>query len=468
MSDPERQDRPASIEVPLGDTLVDAAPLAGRGASIEALGSSAAVVVEELGEPMKLGYADAERIAESRLGTAEVLGIGAGALAALASGALTDEKVRVQAARFLNRLGALEKKYTDLKSAATAFPGYGEWLRAIQGLCDSPSAARDLAALVDGERRRLALADLRVSARVYLQDGRLEWVEHRKMLWQAEQLGLGAEDVEAIYREFPPFPRQLEREAAESAGAGWPPHPLLKQPGEAWAWNLARLRDALLQRFDVAVEVANKSIDHKHSLFAYLEERDPSARDQARAALQAANETGCPQLAVWHFLWATGEHALHVSATNHPVVEGRRQVTSVEALGSLVASQGVLDELGQALSGGLLETWSARVAGNEAAAAVARRARGSLGHVSPEDRASFLRLSVMQALWALGVAGLPLWDGDHRAVMVSDLESLVARSEDCWDALGWCLQSGALAEWLDAIGEKKQAARARECARMTL
>ena len=437
-----------------------------RGASIELLGP--AIGGDELGEPMKLGYADAQRIAESRLGTAEVLGVGSAALAALRAGALTDEKVRAQAARFLTRLAALEKKFTDLKGAAIAFPAYGEWLREMQTLRDAPDAARALCQILDGERRRLGMADLRLSARVYLQNGELEWVEHKKMLWQAEQLGLGAAEVEATYREFPPFRRELESESAQKAETGWPAHPLLKTQGEAWAWNLARLCEALLRRFDIAVEVANKSIDHKHSLFAYLEERDPVAREHARAALRAATDAGCPELAVWHFLWATGERALHVSANLHPVVEGRRQVATPAALEALVASQWVLDELGQSLAGGLLESWCAVVAGQPGATTIAERARVNLVHIAACDRTSFLRLSVMQTLRALGIKGLPLWDGDRRAVMVSDLESLVARSEDCWEALGWCLQSGALAQWLDAIGEKMQAGRARDCARLTL
>ncbi len=431
---------------------------------------------EELGEPMKLGYAEAQRIADGRLGTAEVLGVGAPAIAALralplgtpSSTALSDEKVRAQVARFLGRLAALEKKFTDLKTAATTFPAYGEWLRAVQALRDAPAAATELLRIIDGERKKRALADLRVSASVYLQDGLLEWAEHKKMLWQAAALGLGPDDVEAVYRAFAPFTREPESEAARKAATGWPAHPLLKMPGEAWAWSLPRLRDAMLQRFDVAVEVATLPVEHKHSLFAYLEERDEVAREHARSGLAAATEAGCPQLAVWYFLWVTGDRGLHVTPDFHPAAERRRQVSSPAELETLLAQEWVLDDLAHALEGGLLENWAYVVAASAEAFTVAQRARRQVDRVPAAERTTFLRLAVLQVLRALGVRGLPLRDGAGRAVLVADLPSLVARSEDCWDALAWCLEAGALAEWLESIGEARQAERARECARMTV
>lgn len=214
MADDQGRKRSASIEVPLSNRSVSNV----EPATLDAGLPPTQVGDIGFGEPLKLAYLDAQRIADSRLGTAEVLGV-ASAMEALRAGEISDERVRAQVDLFVNRLSALEKKFTDLKTAPTTFPGYGDWLSGIQKLRHAPTAARDLLAILDGERHRRLLAELRVSAGVYLQDRVLEWSEHTKMLWQAEQLGLGPEDVEAVYREFPPFTREPEPARAAATGA---------------------------------------------------------------------------------------------------------------------------------------------------------------------------------------------------------------------------------------------------------
>lgn len=410
------------------------------------------------GDPQALTAADAQRISEGKLETSKVLGL----LERESLAQLSDEEVRGQAARLLKKLSTLELQYGDLQKARNKFLGYREWLTQIQGMKDAPDAAQRLRALVAAEERRVALDELEVHVRVALDDKVLEWVEHQKILRKAAQLGLSPDDVEAVYRAFEPFEREPQAAAERAAATGWIPHPKLAVAGEVYAWNLKRLRDILLERFDVAIELANQPHDKTYSLYDYLDRnREEQHKDRALVARAAAEEAQNPALAVWHFLWTTGPAVLHLGGKGYRPVRGRkRQVDSLDELRMLVQTEWVIDELALALEGGLLENWLFAVTKDEAlgraAAAMRHAARGTPDSKRPEA----LRLAALRLLWRSGLRGLPLRDGAKRSVLVEDLPQLVARAEDCWDSLEWSLRSGALAEWLDGF-DPHQAARAR-------
>ena len=165
-----------------------------------------------LGDPMKLGFAEAKQIARQELDTAKVLGLDA---KLLREGKISTQAVSAQLSLFLERLKKMEEKDKALQRAASEEPAYGTWLGSIRRL-RGDTATGELRAIVESEAINVALVALRADARVHLSDGHLEWAEHQKMLWRAAQLSLTPEHVEQVYREFLPFTRETEEdEAAE-------------------------------------------------------------------------------------------------------------------------------------------------------------------------------------------------------------------------------------------------------------
>lgn len=414
------------------------------------------------GDPMALAYADAQRIAEGKLETGKVLGlVDHDALARV-----TDQEVRSQVARFLKKLTAMEMQFGDLQKARGKLVGYRSWLNEISALDKAADAAQRLRAILAAEERRTALEELTAGVRFVLDDKLLEWAEHKKVLRKAEQLGLTPADVEAIYQRFEPFEREPQAAAERDAATGWTPHPKLATPGELYAWNLTRFQDAMLQRFEVAVEIANQPFDKTYSLYDYLDRnREDRRKEVALHARRAAEDAGCPALAVWYFLWTTGVPALHLGGKDHrPVKSRKRQLENVDELKALVATEWVLDDIAHALEDGLLESWLFAVTRNEALFRAASTLRQQSRGVSDSQRVEFLRHASIRVLWQIGFKGLPLRDGAKRSVIVEDLAQLTSRAEDCWEFLTWTLRQGVLAEWLDQF-DPHQAARARDCAK---
>jgi hypothetical protein len=411
------------------------------------------------GDPMPLSAADAQRIAAGKLETSKILGL----LERELLEQLTDEETRQQVARFLKKLSALELQFGDLQKARNNFVGYRNWLGELTPLKDAPDAARRLCALVAAEERRSALDELELHVRVALDDKVLEWAEHQKVLRKAAQLGLAADDVEAIYRKFEPFEREPQAAAERAAATGWTPHPKLTVAGEVFAWNLKRLRDAMLERFDAAIEIANQPFDKTYSLYDYLDRnREDARKELALRARQAAEEAQNPALAVWYFLWTTGPAVLHLgSKTSRTVKRRQRQLESVNELTALAATEWIVDDLALVLVSGLLENWLFVVTKDERLFRLAAGLRQEARGVPNSERADFGRRAAICILWQLGFRGLPLQDSAKRGIVVEDLAQLVARAEECWDCLEWALRSGVLAEWLDLV-DPRQAARARE------
>lgn len=414
------------------------------------------------GDPMALSYADAQRIAEGKLETGKVLGI----LDEDALARASDQEVRSQIARFLHKLTSLEMKFSELQKAPGRLVGYRTWLNDLRALARAADAAHQLRDLLAAEERRAAVDTMTTYIRVILDDKLLEWAEHRKVLRKAEQLGLGPADVEAIYQRFEPFEREPQAAAERAAGTGWVAHPRLITPGEVSAWNLERLQDALVQRFDVAVEIANQPFDKTYSLYDYLDRnRDDGRKNVALQARQAAEDARCPALAVWYFLWATGAAVLHVGGKDHrPVKSRKRQLETVDELKALVATEWVVDDIARALEDGLLENWLFVVTRNEALFRATSTLRQQARDLSDNVRAEYLRHAAIRVLWQAGFKGLPLRDAARRSIIVEDLAQLTSRAEDCWESLTWTLKSGILAEWLDQF-DPHQAARARDCAK---
>jgi len=414
------------------------------------------------GEPMALSYADAQRIDESKLETSKVLGV----LDEDAVASVSDQEVRSQVARFLQKLASMEMKFGELQKAPGRLVGYRAWLNDIRALHKAADAAHQLRARFAAEERRAALEELTTFVRIMLDDKLLEWAEHKKVLRKAEQLGLTPADVEAIYQRFEPFEREPQAVAERAAATGWVAHPKLTTPGEVYAWNPERLQDALLQRFDVAVEIANQPFDKTYSLYDYLDRnREDGRKDVALQARQAAENARCPALAVWYFLWATGVPVLHLGGKDHrPVRSRKRQLETVDELKALVATEWVIDDIAHALEDGLLENWLFVVTRNEALFQAASTLRQQARDLSDSLRAEHLRHASIRVLWQAGFKGLPLRDAARRSVIVEDLAQLTSHAEDCWESLTWTLKSGVLAEWLDQF-DPQQAARARDCAK---
>lgn len=415
------------------------------------------------GDPMALSFADAQRISDGKLETSKILGV----LGREALARVTDQEVQRQVARFLDKLSKLEMQFGDLQKARGRLPGYRAWLDELSPLKAAPDAARRLRAIVVAEERKAAIEELTTNVKFVLGDKVLEWAEHRKVLRQAEQLGLTAADVEAIYQRFEPFEREPQAAAERAAVTGWGAHPKLATPGEVYAWNLKGLQDVLLQRFDVAVEIANQPFDKTYSLYDYLDRnREDARKEHALRARTAAEVAGCPALAVWYFLWATGPAVLHLGGKDHrPVKSRKRQLESVAELQALVATEWVLDDIASALEGGLLEHWLLVVTRNEQLFQAAAELRQASRGVADSKRPEFLRLAAIRLLWYTGFKGLPLRDDAKRSVVVEDLAQLTSRAEACWELLEWTLKTGILAEWLDQF-DAHQAARARACAKL--
>lgn len=439
----------------------------GRGASRLVVGRDASTPTpveapSAFGDPMALSYADAQRIAEGTLETSKVLGVIDEDALARAS----DEEVRSQIARFLQKLTSLEMKFSELQKAPGRLVGYRTWLNDLRTLAKAADAAQQLRALFAAEERRAALDTMTTYVRVILDDKLLEWAEHKKVLRKAEQLGLTPADVEAIYQRFEPFEREPQTAVERAAATGWVAHPRLTTPGEGHAWNLERLQDALLQRFDVAVEIANQPFDKTYSLYDYLDRnRDDGRKNAALQARQAAEDARCPALAVWYFLWTTGVPVLHLGGKDHrPVKSRKRQLETVDELKALVATEWVVDDIARALEDGLLENWLFVVTRNEALFRATSTLRQQARDLSDNLRAEYLRHASIRVLWQAGFKGLPLRDAARRSVIVEDLAQLTSRAEDCWESLTWTLKSGVLAEWLDQF-DPHQAARARDCAK---
>lgn len=415
------------------------------------------------GDPMALAFADAQRISDGKLETSKILGV----VEREALARVTDHEVRVQVARFLKKLSTLEMQFGDLQKARGRLPGYRAWLHEIAALEKAPDASQRLRAILEAEERKAAVDELTAYVTFVLDDKVLEWAEHKKVLRKAEQLGLTAADVGAIYQRFEPFEREPQAAAERAAATGWGAHPKLATPGEVYAWNLKRLRDVLLQRFDVAVEIANQPFDKTYSLYDYLDRnREDDRKEHALRARTAAEVAGCPALAVWYFLWETGPAVLHLGGKDHrPVTSRKRQLESVAELHALVATEWVLDDIASALEGGLLEHWLLVVTRNEQLFQVAAELRQASRGVADSKRPEFLRLAAIRLLWHTGFQGLPLRDDAKRSVVVEDLAQLTSRAEDCWELLEWSLKTGILAEWLDRF-DAHQAARARACAKL--
>ena len=411
-----------------------------------------------LGDPMKLGFAEAKQIARHELDTARVLGLDA---QLLREGKISTQAVTAQLSLFLERLKKMEEKDKALQRAASEEPDYGAWLTSIRRL-RGETAADGLRKIVESEALNVALEKLRADARVHLSDGHLEWAEHQKMLWRATQLNLTAEHVEQVYREpeFGTFTRETEAEAVRKAPAGWKPYARLASKGEG-AWTLGRLQDAMLERFDAAVEAANDDPERIASLAGYLNEKNDWAQDQALHARKAVLDEGCAKsVAAWYFLWATGRPALHVGKGSGPVTEWRRQVSTLADLHSLVGAELVLGDLGAALEDGRLEKWlQLTVKVIPGVVQQAEKLRAEAKRQTRQQLPSYLQQAAIKVLWSTGLSGLPVWDRAGRSVVLDDLPSLLARAEECWDALEWALDCGALAAWLDARNQLKGPAR---------
>ena len=414
------------------------------------------------GDPMALSYADAQRIAEGKLETSKVLGV----IDPDALARVSDQEVRSQVKRFLKKLVAMEMQFGALQKARGSLVDYRAWLNQITALETTATPAQQLRALLAAEERRAALEEMATLIRIMLEDKLLEWAEHKMILRRAEQLGLTPADVEAIYQRFEPFEREPQAAAERAAATGWVAHPRLATPGEVYAWNLKRLQDAMLQRFDVAVEIANQPFDKTYSLYDYLDRnREDDRKNVALQARQAAEDARCPALAVWYFLWTTGATVLHLGGKDHrPVRSRKRQLDTVDELKALVATEWVIDDLARALDDGLLENWLFVVTRNEALFRAASTLRQQARDLSDSLRAEYLRHASIRVLWQAGFKGLPLRDAGRRSVIVEDLAQLTSRAEDCWESLTWTLKSGVLAEWLDQF-DPHQAARARDCAK---
>jgi hypothetical protein len=414
------------------------------------------------GDPMALAFADAQRIADGKLETGKVLGL----IERDALDRVTDREVQDQVHRFLKKLSILEMKFSDLQKAPGKLVGYRSWLQELRGLETAPDAVQRLRAMIAAEERKVAIDELTAYVKFVLDDKVLEWAEHKKVLRKAEQYGLAAADVEAIYQRFEPFEREPQAAAERAAATGWTPHPKLATPGEVYAWNLGRFQDVMLQRFDVAVEIANQPHDKTYSLYDYLDRnREDARKELALRARAAAEDARCPALAVWYFLWTTGITALHLGGKDHrPVNRRKRQLETVDELKALVTAEWVLDDIARALEDGLLENWLFVVTQDEVLFRVASSLRQESRGVSDSQRAEFLRHAAIRVLWQAGFKGLPLRDDAKRSVIVEDLAQLTSRAEDCWEFLSWTLKHGVLAEWLDQF-DPHQAARARDCAK---
>lgn len=414
------------------------------------------------GDPMAISYADAQRIAEGKLETGKVLGI----IDPAALAQVSDQEVRSQVKRFLKKLVAMEMQFGALQKARGGLVDYRAWLNQITALETAADPAQQLRALLAAEERRAALDEVTTLVRIMLDDKLLEWAEHKMILRRAEQLGLTPADVEAIYQRFEPFEREPQAAAERAAGSGWVAHPKLATPGEIYAWNPKRLQDAMLQRFDVAVEIANQPFDKTYSLYDYLDRnRDDERKNLALRARQAAEDARCPALAVWYFLWTTGVPVLHLGTKDHrPVRSRKRRLETVNDLKALVATDWVIDDVAHALEDGLLENWLFVVTRDEALFQAASKLRQQARDLSDSLRAEYLRHGSIRVLWQAGFKGLPLCDAARRSVVVEDLAQLTSRAEDCWESLTWTLKSGVLAEWLDQF-DPHQAARARDCAK---
>lgn len=480
LAEPEPRREPAGLVIAeaggsAGLVLDDGAAAASSGLVIDGERAASGLVIGEdagarsrpapspnFGDPMALSYADAQRIEDGKLETSKILGlVDHDALARV-----TDPEVRAQVARFLKKLVAMEMQFGDLQKARGKLVGYRGWLNEIGALDKAADAAQRLRAILAAEERRTALEELTAGVRFVLDDKLLEWAEHKKVLRKAEQLGLTPAEVETIYQRFEPFEREPQAAAERDAATGWTPHPRLATPGELYAWNLTRFQDAMLQRFEVAVEIANQPFDKTYSLYDYLDRnREDRRKEVALQARRAAEDAGCPALAVWYFLWTTGVLALHLGGKDHrPVNTRKRQLESVDELQALVATEWVLDDLAHALEDGLLESWLFAVTRNEALFRAASTLRHQALGVSDSQRVEFLRHAAIRVLWQTGFKGLPLRDGARRSIVVEDLAQLTSRAEDCWEFLTWTLRQGVLAEWLDQF-DPHQAARARECAK---
>jgi hypothetical protein len=397
------------------------------------------------GPPLNLRLEHAERIDAGSLGTAEVLGIASPSATAVELDPVIGERLTL----FLHRLRGFEQRDSALQRAAVALRGYGRWLAALKGaaVAERPGAA--IAAMLAGERLTLFRAELGRDLVTYTRSGALDGVDYERMRENTRRRGFDASLVDELLA-AQGIPRPAR--AAPPMSARHRPPPMLGQEGDG-EWDLARLQDAMLEKFGAAVKVANLSFDHKHSLYAYLEAELPAAKGAAGGALKAAEEASCPALAVWHFLWATGRPELHVGGPQHaPVAEPARRVRDLAELERLVAGTFVLDELGAALEDGLLEAWLALVAKErgpaQAAAAEARRRARGLASTLKRD---YLRVQVMRVLWAAGLRGLPLWDASHRPAYVADMAGLVGVLGRCHASMQWALVNGALGEWLSFV-----------------
>jgi hypothetical protein len=443
--------------------VVDDDVCAGLIVDEDAAGDRSTTREARFGDPMAMSFADAQRISDGELETSKVLGL----IERDQLPALGDAEVQAQVARFVKKLRALEMQFGDLQKARGRFVGYRTWLERIAALERAPDAARQLRAIVEAEERASALGELATYVEFVLDDKLLEWAEHRKVVRKAEGLGLDLADVEAIYRRFEPFEREPQAAAERAATTGWTAHPKLATAGEVYAWNLKRLRDTLLQRFDVAVELANQPFDRTYSLYDYLDRNRDDHKEQALRARAAAEQAGCPALAVWYFLWTTGPAVLHLGTKDHrPVRTRRRQLASVAELKALATSDWLIDDLARALDAGLLENWLFVVTRDDELFRVANTLRQGARGVLDSERAAYLRHAAIRVLWRLGFTGLPLRDDAKRAVVVEDLAQLTAQAEACWESLEWSLHTGVLAEWLDHV-DAPQAERARACARLT-
>ena len=206
-------------DTPTSGIAVDVAPRSGIATEHEReRAADGHISIGVLGEPMKLGFAEAKQIARHDLDTAKVLGLDAKALRA---GLISAQAAAGQLSLFLDRLRKLEEKDKTLQRAASEEPEYGRWLAGIRRI-RSETAVDELRAIVEGEAIEVAMAALRADARVHLSDGHLEWAEHQKMRWHARRLGLHEDHledhIEAVYREFGAFTRESEAEAAGKNG----------------------------------------------------------------------------------------------------------------------------------------------------------------------------------------------------------------------------------------------------------
>jgi len=406
-------------------------------------------------EPATPEVSLAQKIDEKRVTTAAVLGLGDEGLEALRAGSVESAAVSRQITKFLERLKIREQQISDLKTCKADNPEYGKWLIQLERAGKAPDAATKLLALIDAEREEIALADLWNKILVYLDDDILEWAEQKKAIWNAEQLGLTEDHVEDLYArwiaEHGEFKRETEQEAAATAHSGWRAHIMLAGEGEVWAWSLERLQDAMVQRFPAAVEVANMAPEIGHSLTFYIEQWTPDLKTYADRAFYHASDLGCPQLAVWYFLWGTGQHDLHVGGDGlGPVAEQRRCVSSPDLLFQLVCTDWVVDDLGELLAAGLLEHWLNLAAGApDIVVKQAKKAREDAKRQVTSERKAFLRREVTRLLWKMGFEGMPLRDDAGQTVIVTDIAGVLQHADVCWEDLEWCLQNKVLMQWLN-------------------